>query len=253
MRRLTKKLCAAVLLLALAGSAFAEMGMYLKGGLGYTHRAMDFGLSGGNDYVNVNVDGAVPMNLFGITPAFGIEPFLDNGNAFLRGLAFEFSLDLAFGSGDTVSVTIPNQGSPEGELADSLSGFAITPGVTAVYSHRFEGGLKPFGGAGFSVPIQRVSGIDDVLGGGGGLYENSSVKVGFNVNLMAGLAYEVTEKLAPYVELGIGFGSSFAFNARAGVQYRLGGGSSGGASASDGAESGGESEPASEPAEEAGA
>lgn len=56
--------------------------------------------------------------------------------------------------------------------------------------------------------------------------EDGGVKVGFNVDMMAGLAYEVTEKIAPYIEFGVGFGSSFAFDVRGGVMYRLGGGSS---------------------------
>lgn len=188
-RCLTKKLGAAVLLCALAGSAFAEMGMYLKGGLGYTSRNMlidtdkpnvsngsgspSYGGSGFPSYGGSGSSGvsdssnlfpAIPSfvssKLFGITAVFGIEPFLDSGNAFVRALSFEFSLDLAFGKGDL-------SGFPE-----SVSAFAVTPGV------------------------------------------------------MAGVAYEVTEKIAPYIEFGVGFGSSFAFDVRGGVMYRLGGGSS---------------------------
>lgn len=270
-RCLTKKLGAAVLLCALAGSAFAEMGMYLKGGLGYTSRNMlidtdkpnvsngsgspSYGGSGFPSYGGSGSSGvsdssnlfpAIPAfvssKLFGITAVFGIEPFLDSGNAFVRALSFEFSLDLAFGKGDL-------SGFPE-----SVSAFAVTPGVMAVYSHRFDVGLKPYGGVGFSVPIQRVSGIKDTfqafLDDLSNSYtnfdvdmEDSSIKVGFNVDVMAGLAYEVTEKIAPYIEFGLGFGSSFAFDVRGGVMYRLGGGSS---SSSGGGDS------ASAPAGEAG-
>lgn len=240
-RCLAKKLGAAVLLCALAGSAFAEMGMYLKGGLGYTSRNMlvdeleisetssngGSSFSGGSDSYDLPAFPAfVSSKLFGITAVFGIEPFLDSGNAFVRAFAIEFSLDLAFGKGEI--------GYPE-----SVSAFAVTPGVMAVYGYRFDVGLKPYGGVGFSVPIQRIGGIKDTVQA----YfddlsnnyidydvdiEDSSIKVGFNVDVMAGVAYEVTEKIAPYIEFGLGFGSSFAFDVRGGVMYRLGGGSSGG-------------------------
>ena len=257
-RCLAKKLGAAVLLCALAGSAFAEMGMYLKGGLGYTSRDMlidtdepEINTSYGSGSVDVSdafnmpaIPSLVSSKLFGITAVFGIEPFLDSGNAFVRGLSFEFSLDLAFGKGEL-------SGFPE-----SVSAFAVTPGVMAVYGYRFDAGLKPYGGVGFSVPIQRVSGIkdtfqawcDDNISSYTNFdadvdMEDSSIKVGFNFDVMAGLAYEVTEKIAPYIEFGLGFGSSFAFDVRGGVMYRLGGGSS---SSSGGGDS------ASAPAGEAG-
>ena len=238
-RCLAKKLGAAVLLCALAGSAFAEMGMYLKGGLGYTYRQMGVDAEGSVKSVTsilyqeptktdvpLDISAAAPSKLFGITAVFGIEPFLDSGNAFVRALSFEFSLDLAFGKGEI--------GYPE-----SVSAFAVTPGVMAVYGYRFDVGLKPYGGVGFSVPIQRIGGIKDTvqafhddLSNNYIDYdvdiEDSSIKVGFNVDVAAGLAYEVTEKIAPYIEFGLGFGSSFAFDVRGGVMYRLGGGSSGG-------------------------
>ncbi len=261
-RCFAKKLGAAVLLCALAGSAFAEMGMYLKGGLGYTYRQMDTEVDMTIDYNIEDGDSSfaedafnnalggidltvVPTNLFGISPVFGIEPFTASGNAFVRGLSFEFSLDLAFGKGKFGT--------------EPVSAFAITPGVMAMYSYRFDIGLKLFGGVGVSVPIQRVSGIEDavqsILGTAIKAYgdkidlkvEDSAVKVGFDVDVTAGLAYEVTEKIAPYVELGVGFGTSFAFDARVGVIYRLGGGSD--ADSSSASES---SDSADAPAEEAG-
>ena len=211
-RCLTKKLGAAVLLCALAGSAFAEMGMYLKGGLGYTGRDM---LVADMEIADYNWPGYVTSDLFGITAVFGIEPFTDSGNAFVRGLSFEFSLDLAFGKGEL------------SEFPESVSAFAITPGVRALYGYAFDIGLRLYGGVGFSVPIQRVSGIADVIPGSSDIdIKDSTVKVGFNVDMMAGLAYEVTEKIAPYIEFGVRFGSSFAFDVRGGVMYRLGGGSS---------------------------
>ena len=207
-----KKLGAAVLLCALAGSAFAEMGMYLKGGLGYTSRRMNTEQDMGTGIVTPVVS---PAKLFGITAVFGIEPFTDSGNAFVRALSFEFSLDRAFGKGEFSL------------YPKSVSAFAVTPGVMAVYGYRFDVGLKPYGGVGFSVPIQRVSGIADVIPGSSDIdIKDSTVKVGFNVDMMAELAYEVTEKIAPYIEFGVGFGSSFAFDVRGGVMYRLGGGSS---------------------------
>lgn len=253
-RCLAKKLGAAVLLCALAGSAFAEMGMYLKGGLGYTARDMSTSAEGDMESVtsipgqspsvsnlSIIIPFPVPSKLFGITAVFGIEPFTDSGNGFARAFAIEFSLDLAFGKGEI--------GYPE-----SVSAFAVTPGVMAVYGYRFDVGLKPYGGVGFSVPIQRIGGIKDTVQA---YYddlsvpytnydvdiEDSSIKVGFNFDVMAGLAYEVTEKIAPYIEFGLGFGSSFAFDVRGGVMYRLGGGSS---SSSGGGDS------ASAPAGEAG-
>lgn len=254
-RCLTKKLGAAVLLCALAGSAFAEMGMYLKGGLGYRSRPMGVDVGEGSVKTVTSVPGSspstsdssvfitsiAPSKLFGITAVFGIEPFLDSGNAFVRGLSFEFSLDLVFGKGEFSL------------YPESVSAFAVTPGVMAVYGYRFDVGLKPYDGVGFSVPIQRVSGIKDTVQAwlhDSNPYtnsdvdmEDSSIKVGFNVDMMAGLAYEVTEKIAPYIEFGVGFGSSFAFDVRGGVMYRLGGGSS---SSSGGGDS------ASAPAGEAG-
>lgn len=231
-RCLAKKLGAAVLLCALAGSAFAEIGMYLKGGLGYTYRQMPIEISSKDS--SIPYPDIVLSNFFGITPVFGIEPFTASGNAFVRGLSFEVSLDLAFGKGKIASMPLQDE---------TLSSFAITPGVAALYNHRFDIGLKLFGGVGVSVPIQRASGIDDVWSIGDGTYEDSSVKVGFNANVIAGAAYEVTEKIAPYIELGVGFGTSTAFNVRAGVIYRLGGGNS---ASSDGGDS------ASAPAEESG-
>lgn len=249
-RCLAKKLGAAVLLCALAGSAFAEMGMYLKGGLGYTSRQMGVDEEGSVKSVTsvpyqkpsvsvspYSISTFAPSKLFGITAVFGIEPFLDSGNAFVRGLSFEFSLDLAFGKGDL------------SEFPESVSAFAVTPGVMAVYGYRFDVGLKPYGGVGFSVPIQRIGGIKDTvqafhddLSGPYTEYdvdiEDSSIKVGFNVDVAAGLAYEVTEKIAPYIEFGLGFGSSFAFDVRGGVMYRLGGGSSGGGDSASAGETG---------------
>lgn len=80
------------------------------------------------------------------------------------------------------------------------------------------------------MPIQRIGGIEDAVKAmlAYNSVEDSAVAVGFNAVAVAGAAYEVTEKIAPYVELGIGFGTSFAFDARVGVIYRLGGSSGGG-------------------------
>lgn len=83
------------------------------------------------------------------------------------------------------------------------------------------------------MPIQRISGIEDAVNASVAYnsfddVEDSAVAVGFNAVVVAGAAYEVTEKIAPYIELGIGFGTSFAFDVRVGVIYRLGGGSGSG-------------------------
>ena len=74
------------------------------------------------------------------------------------------------------------------------------------------------GGVGVSVPIVIIGDLGDFDG------VDSSVKAGFNVNLLVGVGYAVTEKVMPLIEWSIGFGTGWSWQLRAGLTYKFGGG-----------------------------
>ena len=200
-----------------AFGAFADVGMYIKGALGYGYRVRDWGEW---TYTYQEIDYTTSLDtlptvsyLFNIVPTFGIIPWQNSGNVFLDGLTFEFSLDLGFGKAIT-STTI---------LAGNIeaSSVVINPGAMAVFHYGVGPGRRivPFGGVGVSVPIVIIGDLGDMEG------VDSSVKAGFNVNLLVGVGYAVTEKVMPLIEWGIGFGTGWSWQVRAGIAYKFGGGS----------------------------
>lgn len=199
-----KKVCAAVMLLAIAGSAFAggsfaSMPKYVKGSLGYGYseaeveyewkwEALD--ASGSATYSAV-------FNYFMVQAAFGVMPWTKSDNIVLKGLAVEGACDFGFGGNDS--------------FVDST---LIRPGVMAVYSYTFKNGFKgvPFGGVGFSVPIQILSGDYDI----------SDTDIGFTVDIKAGFGYDFTEKLRGSAEYKLSFGTGLGWMLGVGCQYFLG-------------------------------
>ncbi len=220
-----KAIVAALLLFVVGFGAFAEMGMYLKGALGYGYRSTEWDHTqtistsyGGSTSQIMTYDMAA--NLFEIIPTFGIEPWQGNSNAFLRGLSFEFSVDVGFGK---AALEYNGVGSGGDETA-----IVISPRVMAVYTYRAKM-FAPYFGVGVSVPIAIVSAFDDrpytYSQEGVGYtynYEMESFKVGFNANLMAGIGFQITESIMPVIEVDLGFGTGMRFDGRVGVVYRLG-------------------------------
>lgn len=197
-----KKVCAAVMLLAIAGSAFAEgsfasMPKYVKGslGYGYSQAEVDYEL----DYYlgKQTLTYSAVFNYFMVQAAFGVMPWTKSDNVFLKGLAVEGACDFGFGGNDS--------------FVDST---LIRPGVMAVYSYTFKNGFKgvPFGGVGFSVPIQILSGDYDI----------SDTDIGFTVDLKAGFGYDFTEKLRGAAEYKLSFGTGLGWMLGVGCQYFLG-------------------------------
>lgn len=204
---LKKKALAALLLLAVGFSAFADMGMYFKGTIGYGYRSRSWTSNYYDDDRWRTQHFGTNSNLFVIVPTFGIEPWRGNGNVFLRGLGFEFSLDLGFGG---------MSGSRGADLGASI---VIDPRAMAVYTYHGKL-LMPYGGIGVSVPIV----IAPTLGGSrwnNEYNDTSGVKAGFNVNIMAGLGFQVTPRIAPTIELDFGFGTGTRVDVRTGIVYAI--------------------------------
>ncbi len=209
-------LTAALLGLA-AVSAFADVGMYIKGALGYGYRSRGWETTVESTAYSqtITTDFDTSSNLFVIIPTFGIEPWRGSSNVFLRGLSFEISLDVGFGKSSAAE---------EGYTEDFGTSFVIDPRIMAVYTHRI-GRVAPYAGLGFSVPIVIIPEL------GGDTYNSSydfmsvetpGVKVGFNGNIMAGVGFEVTPSIMPVIEVDFGFGTGIRVDARAGIVYRLG-------------------------------
>ncbi len=231
-----KAIVAALLLFVVGFGAFAEVGTYIKGAVGYGYRwGMDwtstFKEGSQEETVSWKDDlfegmyGASDFNLyahlFEIVPTFGIEPWRGSNNVFLRGLSFEISVDVGIGKSAT-SATFEG----ERETTDLTMAYVISPRVMAVYTHRV-GRVAPYVGVGVSVPIA----IIPEFGGDNWNYEEdydgesmetSAVKVGFNGNVMAGVGFMVTESIMPVIEADFGFGTDLRIDARAGIVYRLG-------------------------------
>lgn len=157
-------------------SAFADVGLYVKGALGY---GMDLGAASFNGSVHS----------FKAKPAFGVFPWLNSGNAFLKGLSFEAQVNLGLANGRT----------------------RIMPGVMAIYNWQTAGRLATHYGLGASVPILVLEG---------------QPYAGFAVNLLLGLGFAVTEKIMPIFEFEAIAGAASNYSAlgmdlRAGIVYKF--------------------------------
>ena len=231
-----RAIVAALLLCAVGFGAFAEVGTYFKGAVGYGYRwGMDWTTTykWGNEeetwsWSDMNEEmGADDFNLYAhlveIVPTFGIEPWRGSGNAFLRGLSFEISVDVGIGK---ASYTVSGGG--ESMTEDLNMAYIISPKVMAVYTHRTKV-VAPYIGIGVSVPIAIIPELggdnynltESDYGGTYG-YETPAVKVGVNGNVMAGIGFMVTESVMPFIEADFGFGTDLRIDARAGLTYRFG-------------------------------
>ena len=226
-----KILVASALLFVAAFASFAEAGFYLKGTYGAGFRTRDWGVITATD-----TDGEVTTEALGevyaalnmlLTPAFGIRPWADSKNAFLKGLSFELSVEAGMGSGYGIGA---------GSLADASSFkiYAVTPAVMVVYGHKFKK-ILPYCGVGASVPVLFSWAFDDSTYNGvdsdGFTTETDWAKIGWNINVMAGLGYALTETVAPVIEVvcGWGYGQGMGLSARFGFVFALPGKNSGAA------------------------
>ena len=212
-----KAIVVSLLLCAIGLSAFAEVGTYFKGAVGYGYRwSMDWTTTSydGETYSWKEVYGreGVDFNLFAhlveVVPTIGIEPWRGSGNVFLRGLSFEISLDVGIGK---AAISLSADG--ESETSDSVMAGVIAPKVMAVYTYR-AGRVAPYIGVGVSVPIAIIlemlnESLTDIF------------EVGVNGNVMAGVGFMVTPSVMPVIEADFGFGSSMRIDARAGIVYRI--------------------------------
>lgn len=220
-----KKMALAAALLALAAlSAFAEMGMYFKGlyGRGFRTRDWDMTYTYANQSQTTNF-GTVYSQLDTIViPSFGITPWADSGNAFLRGLSFEFSLEM--GMGTWRNMFLEETGMSTG--ADQV--FVLNPSVMAIYGYQF-GRAVPYVGVGVAVPIVFVDYFNSTRFNYS--YENywsietDVARVGFNVNFIGGVGYAVSESFMPVFEIGYGVGTGQGFSARIGAVFTIKNGS----------------------------
>ena len=195
-----KMIVALALLAAVSLAAFASPVMYVKGAVGYAYNASEF-VSYYNyaNYSDDDIDVGVAYHAFAATPTFGIAPWRaqESKNAFLRGLSFEISVDFDFGKGTTY-------GTNEGY---SVNAYAIKPGVMAVYS-RPSGKVIPYGGIGVSVPIALAPALAGERWNYAFSYngvavnrETYSYRITFDIDLMLGIGYAVTENIMPVFEV----------------------------------------------------
>ena len=231
-----KAIVVSLLLCAIGLSAFAEVGTYFKGAVGYGYRwGMDWTTTAkwGNEEETwswsdmYEEEGADDFNLYAhlveIVPTFGIEPWRGSGNAFLRGLSFEISVDVGIGK-SAMSLSAGDYS----ETSDSVMAYIISPKVMAVYTHRTKV-VAPYIGIGVSVPIAIIpefggdnyNWTESYYGESYG-YETPAVKVGVNGNVMAGIGFMVTESVMPFIEADFGIGTDMRIDARAGLTYRFG-------------------------------
>lgn len=221
-----RMLLAAALIAFAAFAAFADVGMYIKGALGYGYRTRpwDWDVTTIATEVTEEFFGAFDFHLFTVVPTFGIEPWRGNDDSFLSRLSFEFSVDLGFGkvSRSDVDDNITY-------IYDNGTAILVNPRIMAVYTHRI-GIIAPYGGLGISVPIAIVP---DFGGDAYGFYDDGNsyhqraptVKVGFNGNIMAGVGFAVTPAIMPVVEVDFGFGTALPgirVDVRAGLVYKFG-------------------------------
>ncbi len=224
-----KKIALAAALIAFAAvAAFAEVGTYIKGAVGYGYRwGMDwtstaYGVTYDWSYL-IRLQGydysGIENHLFIVVPTFGIEPWRGNSNAFLRGISLELSLGLGFGKAST-SLSVLGLSVTE----DHGASFIIEPRIMAVYTHR-AGMIAPYLGVGVSVPIAIIPefGGNDYNGYISGVYmETPAFQVGINGNVMAGLGFQVTPSVMPFIEADFGFGTDMRIDGRIGLAYRFG-------------------------------
>ena len=224
-----KAIVASLLLFAVGFGAFAEVGTYIKGAVGYGYRwPTDWTTTvDGTDYDWSSEDiygeefTGFYSHLAEIVPTFGIEPWRGSGSAFLRGLSFEISVDVGIGNALMSLEYDDDDDSGIGYIVDFGASFVISPKVMAVYTHR-AGIVAPYLGLGVSVPIV----IIPELGGDDynyeGFIETSAVKVGVNGNVMAGIGFMVTPSIMPVFEVDFAFGTNMKIDGRAGIVYRFG-------------------------------
>ena len=215
---------ASLLLFVVAFSSFAEARFYIKGTYGGGFRTRDWGVITATD-----TDGEVTTQALGevysalsmmLTPAFGVTPWADSKNVFLNGLSFEISADVSWGSA---------YGLDAGPLAtaSSFRMYSVTPTIMAVYGHKF-GKILPYCGIGASVPILFSWEFDDSTYNGvnsdGYTTKTDWLKVGWNINVMAGLGYALTETVTPVIEVVFGWGyeQGMGLGARFGLVFALG-------------------------------
>ena len=111
-------------------AAFAEVGMYVKGTVGYGFTVYDFATTRDGSWLKAK-------------PAFGVSPWAGHQNVFLKGLSFEVSANLGF-----------------------LNGYGngnvhVMPGLMAVYTWQTAGRFSSHYGLGASFPIFIAGGQAD--------------------------------------------------------------------------------------------
>ena len=204
--------------------SFSGLQKYAKLTLGFTHG----GAESEFDFDVVKLKDYVYYRGFEVVPTFGVDlPFFDE-KSFV--ISVEASLALAFGSDSTLSIW------------DSKTTL-INPGIMGVFNwhfgSQFSSGLQkfsPYGGLGFSVPIQIVSvkyeytSVDtsgtystnpNYMKRISKAYENDSVVAGFRLNMCVGARYEFTPKISALAEFGCGFVGVPSWSARVGAMYRF--------------------------------
>ncbi len=228
-----RKIFAVMALLLVASSAlsaesgkkgFKDLDKYLKLTIGFTHG----GAEAEFDFDVIKIKDYVYYRGFEIIPTFGVDlPFFDE-KSFV--ISVEASLGLAFCADTTLSIW------------DSKTTL-INSGFMGVFNWHFNENfskglqkLSPYGGVGFSVPIQIVSvkyeyKSRDSSGNyltnpnyGRAItktYENDSVVAGFRINMVVGARYEFTEKISALAEFGCGVIGVPSWSARVGAMYRL--------------------------------
>ena len=216
-----KAIVAAALLCAVGFGAFAEVGTYFKGAVGYGYRwGMDWTVTqNGRTYsfkedLYKDFDFDIYSHLVEIVPTFGIEPWRGSRNAFLRGLSFEISVDVGIGKS---AMSMSYMGASE--TGDLDMSFVIAPKLMAVYTLRV-GRVAPYLGVGASVPIVIIPKMSE---NNSDDRSASALNIeGVNGNVMAGVGFMVTESIMPVIEADFGFGTSMRIDARAGIVYRFG-------------------------------
>ena len=208
-----KKIIGFALAIAFSAAAvFADgIGLYGKLNAGFADGSVHASDSG--------VSGSVGFSGFDFLPALGICPDATSFPDKPFDITFEAQLGMIFANGDkwdNVKVTV------------------INPGVMAFFNWHFENTdsefLKhfvPYGGAGFSVPIQMVKwSYSYWYWNNEGKWvkhsaDYSSTEIGIDINFVAGARYEFTEKFAVNAETGYNTLEMNNWFLRGGVLYRF--------------------------------
>ncbi|MBQ7159381.1 MAG: hypothetical protein IJS09_08185 [Treponema sp.] len=177
------------------GTAFAEksdeIGMYVRGSLGYGYWSDNKGLSH-----------------FTIEPVFGVTNLFP-----VEGLGLEGFVDCNFGGKDYG--------------IEDISSKVFAPGVRALYARSigsFTGDtgvlsqIVPYAGAGFCVPIMHMSTELRFFGANTSI---SSTEVYFATDFVTGCAFTFNEKFAAHSEFALRIGSIFDFAFRIGGAFKF--------------------------------